>query len=486
MCGADGSAEPVCWTVRPSVNDAPRQQPGYELRRRRRVDGHGAAGDRSAAPHPERQTGAVDPNAQTAQRIQQWCDRPGPGLFVAVELHCRIGQRRQRRNKTQHRAGQTAIHPGARAGSLPLTVSSVPGPVDAQAQAAQRSDHQVGVAAAQRPADGRGALALRGRQRRQHQRPVGLRLRAGNGHRRVHRGGATGADHVLTGPSSVVGACRRYLPPWRHVWAVSRSRRIRPCWPRKSRRSTRRPAPPTALSAPNYNVAPTTTVATVVTRHSEPDDDPTRRVRLMRWGLIPPWVKAGPDGAPDNKGPLLINARADKVASSPAFRGSAKSKRCLVPMDGWYEWRPNPDRPRVRRPPRRRFSCIAATVTRLFMAGLWSVWKPAKDGEPLLSCTIITTDAVGELAEIHDRMPTDPGRTRLGCLAESRRPTGCRAARPPARRARHRDAGDLHAGQQHPQQWSRAARTRRAAARADEAAVARYPRWWTTFPRMRG
>ena len=52
-------------------------------------------------------------------------------------------------------------------------------------------------------------------------------------------------------------------------------------------------------NAPNYNVAPTNTVTTVVTRHSEPDDDPTRRVRLMRWGLVPPWVKAGADGAPE-------------------------------------------------------------------------------------------------------------------------------------------------------------------------------------------
>ena len=62
---------------------------------------------------------------------------------------------------------------------------------------------------------------------------------------------------------------------------------------------------------PNYNVAPTATIATVVTRHAEPDDDPTRRVRLMRWGLVPPWAKAGPNGAPDGKGPLLINARAE-------------------------------------------------------------------------------------------------------------------------------------------------------------------------------
>jgi putative SOS response-associated peptidase YedK len=157
-------------------------------------------------------------------------------------------------------------------------------------------------------------------------------------------------------------------------------------------------------AAPNYNVAPTTTIATVVTRHTEPDDDPTRRVRLMRWGLIPPWVKAGPDGAPDGKGPLLINARAEKVTSSPAFRSSAKSKRCLVPMDGYYEWRVNSDGD-DKKAGKTPFFMHREDGEPLFMAGLWSVWKPAKDGSPLLSCTIITTDAPGELAEIHDRMP---------------------------------------------------------------------------------
>jgi putative SOS response-associated peptidase YedK len=159
---------------------------------------------------------------------------------------------------------------------------------------------------------------------------------------------------------------------------------------------------------PNYNVAPTTTIATVVTRHAEPEDQPTRRVRLMRWGLIPPWVKAGPDGAPEGKGPLLINARAEKVTSSPAFRSSAKSKRCLVPMDGYYEWRPSSDGAdkKSRKTP---FFMYRDDGEPLFMAGLWSVWKPkgkpAKDGQPLLSCTIITTDAPDGLAEIHDRMP---------------------------------------------------------------------------------
>ena len=96
-------------------------------------------------------------------------------------------------------------------------------------------------------------------------------------------------------------------------------------------------------------------------------------------GFVPPWVKAGPDGAPDTKGPLLINARADKVATSPAFRGSAKSKRCLVPMDGWYEWRVNPDAPAGKKTAKTPFFMHRGDGDTLFMAGLWSVWKPAKD-----------------------------------------------------------------------------------------------------------
>jgi putative SOS response-associated peptidase YedK len=164
-------------------------------------------------------------------------------------------------------------------------------------------------------------------------------------------------------------------------------------------------------SGPNYNVAPTTTISAVVKRHTEPDDESTRRVRLMRWGLVPPWAKTTEDGGPDTKGPLLINARSEKVTSSPVFRNSAKGKRCLVPMDGWYEWRPNgeasPSKSR-KAAPKTPFYMYGADGEPLFMAGLWSTWRPKgapKDAPPLLSCTIITTDAAGPLAEIHDRMP---------------------------------------------------------------------------------
>ncbi len=152
---------------------------------------------------------------------------------------------------------------------------------------------------------------------------------------------------------------------------------------------------------PNFNVAPTTTISTVVKRHTDPEDESRRRVRLMRWGLIPPWVNTTEGGAPDNKGPLLINARSEKVTSSPAFRNSAKNKRCLVPMDGWYEWRGE-------KGAKTPFYMYGGDGDLLYMAGLWSTWRPKeapKDAPPLLSCTIITTDAAGPLAEIHDRMP---------------------------------------------------------------------------------
>ena len=134
-------------------------------------------------------------------------------------------------------------------------------------------------------------------------------------------------------------------------------------------------------ATPNYNVAPTTTISTVVKRHAETDDESTRRVRQMRWGLVPPWVKTGEDGAPDTKGPLLINARSEKLTTSPAFRGSAKGKRCLVPMDGWYEWRPNGELASGKKAPKTPFYMYGGDGELLFMAGLWSTWRPTGSSE---------------------------------------------------------------------------------------------------------
>ncbi|MCX5044562.1 SOS response-associated peptidase [Aldersonia sp. NBC_00410] len=158
-------------------------------------------------------------------------------------------------------------------------------------------------------------------------------------------------------------------------------------------------------AGPNYNVAPTTKVLTVVARHDRdsPDDEPQRRIRRMRWGLVPRWTKPAEPGVPA-KGKPLFNARADKAATTPAFRDALKYKRCLVPMDGWFEWltEPGPNGKAVKTP----FFMTPADGSRIYMAGLWSVWRDSHtESAPLLSCTILTTDAVGELARIHDRMP---------------------------------------------------------------------------------
>ncbi|WP_459547708.1 SOS response-associated peptidase [Nocardia sp. X0981] len=163
----------------------------------------------------------------------------------------------------------------------------------------------------------------------------------------------------------------------------------------------------------NYNVAPTTQILTVVDRHAHerPGDTPRRRIRRMRWGLIPHWTKAAEPGVPV-KGKPLFNARADRAANLPSFRDAVKYRRCLVPMDGWYEWLVEPAaadsgkgrRPKVAKHP---YFMSRADGSRLYMAGLWSVWRDRSldDPEPLLSCTILTTDAIGDLTRIHDRMP---------------------------------------------------------------------------------
>jgi putative SOS response-associated peptidase YedK len=172
-----------------------------------------------------------------------------------------------------------------------------------------------------------------------------------------------------------------------------------------------------ALAAPNYNVAPTTDIAVVVARHDEPDDRVGRRLRVMRWGLLPPWVKADAEGRPKAKS-LLINARAETLTSSPAFRASARARRCLIPMDGYYEWMPSPEPG-----PKTPFYMHRRDGAPMLVAGLWSPWRPHEASAPVLTCAasapvltcaasapvltcaIVTTEAVGDLAGIHDRMP---------------------------------------------------------------------------------
>jgi len=151
------------------------------------------------------------------------------------------------------------------------------------------------------------------------------------------------------------------------------------------------------FSAPNYNVAPTTTIAAVAVR--DEGDGAARRILPMRWGLLPPWVKADAAGKPLAKS-LLINARAETLTTSPAFRSAARRQRCLVPMDGYYEWMASPD-PGAKTP----YFMFRRDGSPILVAGLWSVWRPDAASDPMLTATIVTTEAVGELGDIHNRMP---------------------------------------------------------------------------------
>ncbi|MGE5826915.1 MAG: SOS response-associated peptidase [Micromonosporaceae bacterium] len=134
----------------------------------------------------------------------------------------------------------------------------------------------------------------------------------------------------------------------------------------------------------DYNIAPTDPVPIV--RHSTRTAG--RVLSVARWGLVPHWAR-------DTSGAArMINARAETVATARAFAVSFGQRRCLVPADGWYEWR------------RGSGGKQAYFMTRpegLAFAGVWAAW--ASGDRRLLTCSILTTAAVGELAEVHDRMP---------------------------------------------------------------------------------
>ena len=147
-----------------------------------------------------------------------------------------------------------------------------------------------------------------------------------------------------------------------------------------------------ALLEPSYNVAPTNDVYAVLS------DGSARHLDAFHWGLVPLWAK-------DPKiGSRMINARAETLAEKNAFKSAFKRRRCLIPVDGFYEWKKDPSAPAkakkqpyfIHRPDGEPFA----------FAGLWEVWKgPNKDQEPLRSCTIITTSPNEPMAAIHDRMP---------------------------------------------------------------------------------
>ncbi len=139
----------------------------------------------------------------------------------------------------------------------------------------------------------------------------------------------------------------------------------------------------------HFNVAPTEDVAVVV----QPGADRARVVDAYRWGLVPSWAK---DPRIGNR---LINARAETVTTSPAFRRSFSARRCIVPADAFYEWR------RLDEKTRQPYLIRHPDGSPLAFAGLWATWKDEQNDAWLRTCTIITTDANEGMARLHDRMP---------------------------------------------------------------------------------
>jgi putative SOS response-associated peptidase YedK len=136
---------------------------------------------------------------------------------------------------------------------------------------------------------------------------------------------------------------------------------------------------------PRYNVAPTQPVPVVRI------DEGERQFALMRWGLIPSWVKDPKDFA------LLINARGETLDEKPAFRNAIKRRRCLFPADGFYEWKVEGGR-------KRAFHARSRSGGPMAFGGLWETWT-GPNGEEMDTAAIVTTQANREMGEVHHRAP---------------------------------------------------------------------------------
>ena len=151
---------------------------------------------------------------------------------------------------------------------------------------------------------------------------------------------------------------------------------------------------------PNWNVAPTDPVYAVAESRG------VRQLGTFRWGLVPSWAESPAVGA------RMINARAETVATKPAYRQALARRRCIVPADAFYEWAPvaQPvDQPvgKQARPRKQPYAIARRDGRPLAFAGLWEVWHDRDDpgGPPLRSCVIITTGANDLVRPVHDRMP---------------------------------------------------------------------------------
>lgn len=150
----------------------------------------------------------------------------------------------------------------------------------------------------------------------------------------------------------------------------------------------------------NFNVAPTNDIYGVVAT-----DAGRLEVQAFHWGLIPAWAKERKIGQ------RMINARSETLAEKPAFKADFKHHRCIVPMDGFYEWAPGLEGgplTKAGKLAKRPFLIQRVDHEPLAVAGLWSAWKDRSEGAEagwLHSATVVTTSANATMAPIHDRMP---------------------------------------------------------------------------------
>ncbi len=174
--------------------------------------------------------------------------------------------------------------------------------------------------------------------------------------------------------------------------------------------------------SPRYNIAPTQPIPVIRQNPKEP----VRELSLVRWGLIPHWAKDASGAA------RMINTRSETAAEKPAFRDPLKYRRCLIPADGFYEWK--------RTVKAKQPFCFEVNNGELFaFAGLWDRWKDAS-GKWLETCSILTTAANVLAAAVHNRMPVildpdsydlwlDPGMKDVTAVSELLKPCDARLVR---------------------------------------------------------
>ena len=139
---------------------------------------------------------------------------------------------------------------------------------------------------------------------------------------------------------------------------------------------------------PNYNVAPTQKILTIIKHDNE------NKLEKLYWGLVPFWAKDISIGS------RMINARAETVSEKPSFRNAFKKRRCLIPADGFYEWK-------GKKGHKQPYYVNTSSDKPFAFAGLWEAWTNKESDEESVykSCTIITTEASEPIREIHNRMP---------------------------------------------------------------------------------